>query len=78
MMNYDHIPSNKRGKVRRRDQKIVAAWNMFEEVEPDISTERLMAQVGDFCHVDAPRICDALQRFDQQIARLQSMKQQKG
>lgn len=33
---------------------------MFEENEPDISTERLMAQTADFCKCDVSDVADAL------------------
>ncbi len=36
------------------------AWNMFEEAEPDISTERLIEQVAFLCKVDASDVCEAL------------------
>jgi len=36
-------------KRDKRDRKILEAWEMFESVEPDISTERLLQQVADRC-----------------------------
>lgn len=35
---------------------------MFEDDEPDISTERLLQQVADFCKCDVADVADALQR----------------
>jgi hypothetical protein len=34
-------------KRDRRDRNILASYEMFEESEPDISTERLLQQVAD-------------------------------
>jgi hypothetical protein len=47
-------------KFTQKRQEICAAWDMFEENEPDISTERLMAQTADFCKCDVSDVADAL------------------
>lgn len=64
-MNYETIPQPYRSRVRKTDKRIKAAWKMFEEAEPDISTERLIAQVGQRCHVDAARVCEGMHRTQQ-------------
>lgn len=40
--------------------RIVNTWNMFEENEPDISTERLITMVANHCHCDEGTVVDAL------------------
>jgi len=44
------------------DKLIIAAWEVIEDAEPDISTERLMAMVEDDTGADIFRIVDALER----------------
>ena len=44
------------------DQKILSAWERFENLEPDISTERLMMMVADDTGADNPRQIEALKR----------------
>lgn len=60
-----------RGKARvalaaergvRLDQRIVDAWNLHQEVEPDISTERLFAMVETDTGADTDRQVQALVR----------------
>lgn len=46
----------KKSKIAR----IVTAWNMFEDAEPDISTERLMQQTADHCRCDPADVAEAL------------------
>lgn len=46
--------------MTKRQRKIIDAWNMFEEQDPDISTERLFAMVEDFTGADAGDIAEAL------------------
>lgn len=41
-------------------EKVRDTWDMFEAAEPDISTERLIAMVGDYCKCDASDVCEAL------------------
>lgn len=40
--------------------QILNAYDMFEEDEPDISTERLLQQTADFCECDVGDVADAL------------------
>lgn len=42
--------------------KILSAWEMFEEAEPDISTERLIQQVADHCKCDPDDVVESLYR----------------
>lgn len=61
----------KKTKLRARrmtDLQIVTTWNMFEEAEPGISTERLMQQTADRCRCDAADVSEALWS-DQQAAK---------
>lgn len=44
------------------DEDILAAWKMYEEAEPDISTERLLEMTAWFCHCDAGDVADVLYR----------------
>jgi hypothetical protein len=44
------------------DRRIVDAWNLHQEVEPDISTERLFAMVESDTSADTDRQIQALQR----------------
>lgn len=46
--------------VTERQKAIVNRWAMFEEDEPDISTERLMAMVCDSIGCDAGEVAEAL------------------
>lgn len=46
--------------MTERQKQIVEAWDMFEEMEPDISTERLLAMVEDETGADAGEIVDAI------------------
>jgi hypothetical protein len=45
-----------------RDQLIVTAWEIIEDAEPDISTERLFAMVENDTGADYHRIIEALER----------------
>ena len=45
-------------KLTKREKKIIEAWDMFDE--PDVSTERLFAMVGNYLDVDAGDISGAL------------------
>src|SRR6185369_12094303 len=45
-----------------RDQLIISIWEMIEDAEPDISTERLMAMVENDTGADYHRIIEALER----------------
>jgi hypothetical protein len=45
-----------------KDQKILAAWDTIEEMDPDVSTERLFAMVADATGYDAGDISEALYR----------------
>jgi hypothetical protein len=38
---------SKRRSLAQRRRRVKEAWEMFEDAEPDISTERLMAMVAD-------------------------------
>ncbi len=46
--------------MTKKQIKIVETWDTFEEDDPDISTERLMAMVCQHCQVDALDVGDAL------------------
>lgn len=50
-------------KQSKRDQRIRNAYRMFDGQEPDISTERLLQQVADFCNCDTCRVVEALMRL---------------
>lgn len=43
-----------RGRIRD-------TWKMFEEAEPDISTERLMEMTAQHCKCDHATVADAIQ-----------------
>lgn len=64
-MNASRIRLNSRTRRERqnqRDEKIVAAWQRHEDAEPDISTERLIAMVGDDANAEVDEIMAALER----------------
>jgi hypothetical protein len=44
-----------------RQRHIIAMWEAFENHEPDISTERLMAMVACAGHTDVDEVCAALE-----------------
>lgn len=46
--------------MTEKQRAIVNRWQMFEEENQDISTERLMAMVCDSMGVDAGDVADAL------------------
>lgn len=52
--------------MKTNDEQILAAYEMFEDAEPDISTERLLQQVADSCRCDVDRVVDALFRRHKQ------------
>jgi hypothetical protein len=43
-----------------RQKAIVACWERWDEDEPDISTEQLMARVCTDCNCDAGHVAEAL------------------
>ena len=43
-----------------KQQRILETYDMFEEMEPDISTERLIAMVCDYVGCDASDVAEAL------------------
>ena len=40
--------------------QVLAIWDAFEDADPDISTERLLAMTGDATGLDASGVIDAL------------------
>lgn len=44
----------------KRAKQIKAAWDRIHEVEPDISTERLLEMVSQETGVDNADVCEAL------------------
>jgi len=58
----DHWKGQEKSKNKKQsmEQRILAAWDMFEEIDPDISTERLFAMVEDETGADAGDISYAL------------------
>ncbi len=54
--------ARQRQKMLERDQAILAMYSVFEEQEPDISTERLIAQTADAVECDYGRVVSALYR----------------
>jgi hypothetical protein len=49
-------------RAARLDQRIIDAWNLHQEVEPDISTERLFAMVETDTGAETDRQIQALRR----------------
>jgi hypothetical protein len=58
----DAYAAANRGADLFLDERIVAAWNLHQEVEPDISTERLFAMVETDTGADTDRQVQALHR----------------
>ena len=46
--------------MTKKQKQIIAAWDMFEDLEPDISTERLYAMVDSYTGFDTDEITEAL------------------
>ncbi len=46
-------------------KKVIDAWNHFEKLESDISTERLLAQVCDKTGLQIEVVCEALRIFNE-------------
>lgn len=46
--------------MTNHQRKIVEVWNLFEELEPDISTPRLIQMVEDYTGADASEQMEAL------------------
>lgn len=46
--------------LRKKDQTILQAWDRYEELDPDISTERLLALVESETGYDAGDIAEVL------------------
>ena len=46
--------------MSKKQRKIVAVWEAFEDAEPDISTERLLQMVTDATGADVDEICVAM------------------
>lgn len=45
------------------EKEILDAWDMFEEQDPDISTERLFAMVSDYTGREVDEITDTLFKY---------------
>lgn len=54
-----------------RTIEIAKAWYAFEDVEDDISTERLIAQVRDKCRASMDDVMKAMERFSAAVIQRQ-------
>jgi hypothetical protein len=47
--------------MTNRQRMIITIWESFEEDDPDISTERLLAQVAVAAKTGVDEVCEALE-----------------
>ncbi len=47
-------------QTERRERHACFLWDHFQEMEPDLSTERLLAMIGGQCRMDDSEVVDAL------------------
>lgn len=47
-----------------KQRQIIEVWNDFEDADPDISTERLLAMTSSACKCDVAYVCATLLLYE--------------